>query len=305
MVRTVLLLIFTLVILPVFAFRFDQPLDALQTELLRHLLYIMLGTALLCFVVGELTRNTSQVDKLWSIMPVIYVWYIAAAGGWNERVVLMAVVVTVWGARLTYNFSRRGAYRLKFWEGHEDYRWEVLRQTPALQGRTAWMLFNLFFICLYQMSLILLFTLPALVVMHGADVPAGPFDYALAAVILGLVAMEATADQQQWNFQNEKHRRMQAGGPLPEPYSAGFIQSGLWGYMRHPNYTAEQSIWLVFYLFSVAATGRWLNWSIAGCMLLLILFKGSSDFSENISAGKYPEYKKYQKRVPRFIPFTK
>jgi steroid 5-alpha reductase family enzyme len=37
----------------------------------------------------------------------------------------------------------------------------------------------------------------------------------------------------------------------------------------------------------------------------VILFKGSSDFSEEISAEKYPEYKEYQKSVPRFIPFTK
>jgi steroid 5-alpha reductase family enzyme len=39
--------------------------------------------------------------------------------------------------------------------------------------------------------------------------------------------------------------------------------------------------------------------------LLIILFKGSSDFSEDISAGKYPEYSEYQRRVPRFIPFLK
>jgi steroid 5-alpha reductase family enzyme len=67
----------------------------------------------------------------------------------------------------------------------------------------------------------------------------------------------------------------------------------------------EQSIWVIFYLFSVVATGSWINWSMPGCLLLLILFKGSSDFSEEISAQKYPEYKAYQKRVPRFIPFTK
>jgi steroid 5-alpha reductase family enzyme len=40
-------------------------------------------------------------------------------------------------------------------------------------------------------------------------------------------------------------------------------------------------------------------------MLLLILFQGSSNFSEEISASKYPEYKDYQARVPRFIPGTK
>jgi steroid 5-alpha reductase family enzyme len=72
--------------------------------------------------------------------------------------------------------------------------------------------------------------------------------------------------------------------------------------MRHPNYFSEQSIWLVFYLFSVAASGRWLNWSVMGIILLLLLFQGSADFSEKISAEKYPAYKDYLKRVPRFLP---
>jgi steroid 5-alpha reductase family enzyme len=88
-------------------------------------------------------------------------------------------------------------------------------------------------------------------------------------------------------------------------YAHGFVRTGLWSLVRHPNYTMEQSIWVVFYLFSVIATGSWINWSMAGALLLLILFKGSSDFSEDISASKYPEYKDYQKKVPRFVPFLK
>jgi steroid 5-alpha reductase family enzyme len=72
--------------------------------------------------------------------------------------------------------------------------------------------------------------------------------------------------------------------------------------MRHPNYSAEQGIWIVFYFFSVAATGLWVNWSIAGALLLVLLFKGSSDFSEGVSAEKYPMYKKYQEQVGRFLP---
>ena len=72
--------------------------------------------------------------------------------------------------------------------------------------------------------------------------------------------------------------------------------------MRHPNYMAEQAIWVCVYFFSVIATGAWINWSLAGCLLLIILFQGSSDFSEAISAEKYPLYKEYQKKVGRFIP---
>jgi steroid 5-alpha reductase family enzyme len=85
----------------------------------------MLGVALTCFVVSELTNNCSQVDKLWSITPILYTWLFAFESDWSPRLVLMAVLATIWGVRLTYNFGRRGAYKLKFWEGHEDYRWDV------------------------------------------------------------------------------------------------------------------------------------------------------------------------------------
>jgi steroid 5-alpha reductase family enzyme len=119
---------------------------------------------------------------------------------------------------------------------------------------------------------------------------------------VGLLAMETIADQQQWNYQNEKHRRKAAGKPLTGIYALGFATTGLWKYMRHPNYAAEQAIWVCFYFFSVAATGRWFNWSVAGAVLLLLLFQGSSDFSEGISSKKYPAYAAYKKRVGRFLP---
>ena len=136
------------------------------------------------------------------------------------------------------------------------------------------------------------------------DTPLIWADYLLAALFVGAVVLEYVADQQQWEFQTEKYRRITNGEPLGE-YEHGFIRTGLWGIVRHPNYAMEQLVWVLFYLFSVVATEQWLNWSIAGCLLLIILFKGSSDFSEDISAQKYPDYKDYQKKVPRFIPFLK
>jgi steroid 5-alpha reductase family enzyme len=160
----------------------------------------------------------------------------------------------------------------------------------------------LFFISLYQQGLILLFTLPALLAMEGAGQAPGWLDYLVAGLILALIVVEYIADQQQYDFQTEKYRRIAAGEPLGE-YARGFVSTGLWARSRHPNYAAEQGIWLVFYFFSVAATGRPLNWSLAGCILLMLLFLGSSDFSEKISASKYPQYADYQKKVNRFLPF--
>lgn len=303
MLLTILLLIFTVIVVPVISFYMGTPLNAMQTEILWNSSYIVSGVIAYCFIVGELTRNNSQVDKLWSIIPIVYVWFMTNAGGMEPRMVLMSVLVTIWGIRLTYNFARRGAYQLKFWEGEEDYRWEELRKRPGFNNKFVWGLFNLFFISAYQNVLIFLFTLPILTTIgDGADPKLGMADWILAGLFLMAVIIEYIADQQQYDFQTEKYRRIANGEDLSE-YQHGFVRTGLWSIVRHPNYAMEQSIWIIFYCFSVVATGEWINWSIAGCLLLLILFKGSSDFSEELSASKYPEYKEYQRKTPRFVPF--
>jgi steroid 5-alpha reductase family enzyme len=305
MLITILLLLFTVVALPILSFYMGTPLNEIQIDALYSTAYIVVGVVAYCFVVGEITGNNSQVDKLWSIVPIVYTWNMTYLGGMHERMILMSVLVTVWGIRLTYNFARRGAYQWKFWAGEEDYRWEELRKRPGFNNRFVWMIFDLFFICAYQNTLIFLFTLPILTAL-GTDSPQGitTIDYVLAAFFLFFVVVEFIADQQQYDFQTEKHRRLKNNIPL-EQYEKGFVSSGLWSIVRHPNYASEQSIWIVFYLFSIISTGEWINWSIAGSILLIILFKGSSDFSEEISMKKYPDYKEFQRKVPRFIPFTK
>jgi steroid 5-alpha reductase family enzyme len=304
MLSTIILLIFTVIVVPFVSFYFGTPLNEVQEHVLYGVSMIVAGVIAYCFVVGELSKNNSQVDKLWSVVPIGYVWYMTIEGGMNERMVLMAILVTIWGSRLTFNFARRGAYTWRFWAGEEDYRWEILRKRPGFNKRFVWMIFNLLFISAYQNVLIFLFTLPILSSLAVDTSALGLVDYALAALFVAFVVIEFIADQQQYDFQTEKHRRLKAGLPL-EQYEKGFVSTGLWSIVRHPNYACEQAIWVVFYFFSVVATGEWLNWSVAGCVLLIILFKGSSDFSENISAGKYPEYPEYQRRVPRFIPFLK
>lgn len=302
MIKTIIVLILTLIIVPIVSFYFGDALTPLQVSILWNSIYIYLGVAFSCFILSEITGNCSQVDKIWSIVPLAYAWYIAYAGGMSDRLVLMAILVSIWGIRLTYNFSRRGAYTLKFWAGEEDYRWGVLREKPELKGKVRWFFFNLFFISLYQNGLILLFTLPILVAVTDTPAALGWIDYVAAGLFIFFVIIETVADQQQWNYQQEKHRKIKAGEKLEGIYAKGYTHTGLWKLMRHPNYMSEQAIWICFYLFSVAATGQWINWSIAGCLLLVILFQGSSDFSEAISLEKYESYKEYKKKTGRFIP---
>ncbi len=294
-----MLLIATLIVVPVLAFKFDPPLTPHQVALLKDIVLLMLGVGGVCFIVGEITGNVSQVDKLWSIVPFVYCWVLTAKAGFDPRMVLMSVCATIWGARLTYNFSRHGGYSWKFWTGAEDYRWNHVRAKPELQGPVRWRVFHLGFICLYQNALLLLMVLPILMAVDAPN-PPGLADGAIAALYVGLVVFETIADQQQWNYQTEK-KRQRAAGTLEGRYARGFIAEGLWSRSRHPNYFAEQSLWLVFFLFSVAATGRF-NWTVAGCLLLMLLFQGSANLKESICTAKYPDYPDYLKRTPRFLP---
>ena len=292
---------------PILYFTLGPKLDDVQLSTLKLLLLVCACSAAFCFIVGELSHNNSQIDKLWSLLPEVYVWIVAIKGGMHPRLVVMAILATLWGVRLTFNFARKGAYRLRFWEGEEDYRWAVLRGKKEFQPRWKWMLFNLFFISIYQNMLVLCTTLPALIAMRS-DAPFGWTDGIAAALMLGFLVLETVADEQQWAFQTKKKALLAEGKALcelPAPYNKGFNTIGLWSRSRHPNYLGEQGIWASFYLFSVGARIGVVNWSLIGALLLIVLFMGSSNFGEEISASKYPEYATYQKRVSRYIPWKK
>lgn len=153
----------------------------------------------------------------------------------------------------------------------EDYRWAVLRtKIPT------WLFqfFNLTFIgkfstttsCLQQPMkfrrtaitqniLLLLLGLPT----HRAltnPTPLTPTDYALSLVALTLLALEFTADNQQFAY----HAFKQASEPGAYDARAqwpgarlgwteadkkrGFVTRGLWAWSRHPNFWCEQSFWV-------------------------------------------------------------
>ena len=173
-----------------------------------------------------------QVDKLWSIVPAAYVWHFAlhdrlapGQGGapLSPRLVVMGALATAWAVRLTFNFARKGGYRMSA----EDYRW------PYIRERLHWfpfMLFNLSFISLYQSLLLLSLAAPAYVAWQNTGTPLNAVDAAAAALCAFFISYEAIADQQQWNFQvgeaagsssssGWQRRRQHQGMPAAAPAS--------------------------------------------------------------------------------------
>jgi len=261
-----------------------------------------------CALGSRLTGTWSFVDRCWSLAPPAYALLFAAqaaagAGGGGARVRLMAALAVLWGARLTANFARKGGYS---WDlvASEDYRWPVLRRWLARAPPAAALAFELLFVAAYQHVLLALIAVPPLFLAAASAAPLGGADAALAAAFLAALAAETWTDEVQWAFQRAKHAmtaraRAAAGGD----FARGFCTTGPFALSRHLNFFAEQSMWWVFWGFSVAAGAPAPNWAAAGALLLTLLFLGSTWMTELLTAEKYPAYRRYQLTTSRLMPW--
>ncbi|KAJ5103799.1 hypothetical protein N7532_004328 [Penicillium argentinense] len=275
---------------------------------------VALGSVLaaIFFLAAEINRNYSQVDRFWSILPAVYNVHFAAwarlAGIRTQTLDTIAVISVIWSARLTFNYWRKGGYQI----GSEDYRWQIVRS--KVNNVFMFTIFNFLFIAVAQSILLLLITCPSYVFVNiansqGAETFGLP-DLAFSRAAFFFIIIETFADQQQWNFQTAKQEYQKnariAGSNKdqysPEDLERGFVVSGLWSWSRHPNFAAEQAVWLTMYLWVCFRTETYFQWTGLGILGYMMIFQGSAPLTEGITASKYPEYVEYQARVGRFLP---
>ncbi len=246
-----------------------------------------------CWLLSIIFREYSWVDRIWSITPALYALHFAAHAGFADtRLNLMAGLTVLWGARLTYNYARKGGYA----PGGEDYRWVEVQKVV---GPIGFQILNATFIAPFQNALLLLIALPAYIAYQHAGTPLGALDVVAGGLFVLFFIGETVADEQQWKFQTDKYAKKDRG----EAVDAEFLTAGLFRYSRHPNFFCEQAMWWTFYLFSAAAAGVWLNWTLTGAVLLTLLFQSSTWLTEKITLRKYPAYADYQHTTSRLIPW--
>ncbi|KAI8089369.1 uncharacterized protein BX664DRAFT_332860 [Halteromyces radiatus] len=275
------------------------------------------------YFVSIVTNNYSQVDKSWSILPSIYAWHFfyndyLNRGTIHPRLLLGAILITLWGFRLTLNFARKGGYE---WKG-QDYRYPYIKSKI---GPIAMGLLNITVIAPFQDTLLLFMVSPLyltnLTYQPDTNASLTVLDLVATGLFTLFLGIEMIADEQQYVFQTEKYClfKHMKGKQLVGDYHRGFLTQGLFKYSRHPNFFAEMGIWWSIYLFSVSASTdvlktipeqvswldpwTWINWTIVGPLTLTLLFQGSTWLTERISSEKYPEYKIYQQKVNRFFPW--
>ena len=84
----------------------------------------------------------------------------------------------------------------------------------------------------------------------------------------------------------------------------GFIKSGLWSYVRHPNITGIILVLLGLQTLALGAVGS--EWSIIGFIILIwIINKRLIPNIEKRLLSKFPEYISYMDTMPKLITFKK
>lgn len=262
---------------------------------------LSLFTGVTCYTLSKITGNFSWVDRIWSIIPSIYILHFSIYRNYcenlpySDRQILMFILSSLWSIRLTYNFYRKGGFN----PGEVDYRWQKTKND--INNRFLWELMNIFFISFFENVLLYLLATPASLA-NKSEI--NKIDYFLALLYLIFWLIELIADKQQWNFQEKKKLLIKENRDLNRDFKRGFLTNGLFRYSRHPNFFAEISLWWIIYAFSVNASGIYFNFSIIGTIILTLIFQASTNLTEEISSGKYPEYKIYQKFTSKFIPLS-
>ena len=241
------------------------------------------GTVVI-FLFSLAFRNSSFYDPYWSVAPVVIAMYLIfgfEGAAPVERQVLLGVLITLYGARLTFNWARG-------WTGldHEDWRYVDLRaQTGAL-----FQVVNFLGIMLFPTVLVYLGCVPMIPALIDGAAPLNIFDAIGAVVLLSGVVIEGVADNQLRAFVAARKER------------GAIMDRGLWAWSRHPNYFGEISVWFGVMFFGVAS-GAFAPWMLAGVGSMLFLFVAISiPMMEKRQSERKPAYAEYKRRTSMLIP---
>ena len=89
MKKTILSLLSTALLVLVATLFLDSSMSERQLEILQVVGIVYLITAILSFLTSEISKNYSQLDKLWSIVPLVYIWIITGMSDWEPHTLLL------------------------------------------------------------------------------------------------------------------------------------------------------------------------------------------------------------------------
>jgi steroid 5-alpha reductase family enzyme len=226
-------------------------------------------------------KNVSIVDLFWGLGFIVTAFfYFLNTEGFYLRKLILSVLVTLWGLRLSGYLAWRNIGK------GEDFRYKEFRKN---YGKNYWWI-SFFQTFLLQGLLMWLISAPLLGAQYYNNNGIGILD--LAGIFLWITGFifETFGDLQLAKFKSK-------------PANKGkVLDTGLWKYTRHPNYFGDSAVWWG-YGFLCLAAGSYIP--VAGSLLmtaLIIKVSGVALLEKSLKSQK-PGYAEYVRKTSAFIPW--
>ncbi len=227
-------------------------------------------------------RDASIVDAFWGLGFVLVAWVYYALAPEGGRRLVVPLLVTLWGVRLSGYIA---------WRNHgrgEDYRYREMRERwgPSFPLASLFVVFGLQALILWVVSW------PLAAAQRG-PAPVWPSWPELAGAALFAIGFlfESIGDLQLAWFKSRPENRGQV------------MDRGLWRYTRHPNYFGDALVWWGLWLVALAVPGAW--WTVVGPLLMTFLLMKVSGVAllEQKLRETRPAYRDYVERTSAFFPW--
>jgi steroid 5-alpha reductase family enzyme len=244
---------------------------------------VVTGLMTLLWVLSLVLRDSSIVDPFWGTGFVVANWlyFALTPDGLPARKWLVAILVTVWGLRLSVHLLLRN------WGKGEDFRYRKWRE----EAGSPWWWRSFFKVFVLQGLLLWVISAPLL----AAQISPNPahltiLDFlALAVWVVGFF-FEAMGDLQLARFR-------------ANPANKGkVLDTGVWRFTRHPNYFGDATQWWAYYLFAAVAGGWWTVFSPILMTGMLLRVSGVTLLEKTLATTK-PGYREYVESTSAFIPW--
>lgn len=249
--------------------------DYLQVAFVVFVFYMIL------FIVGQIKKNNSIIDIFWGFTFVIAALYATIANSaYNTTSLLVLLLVSVWGLRLTRHIWKRNRGK------PEDFRYVNFRK----QWGKNWVMLKAF-LHVYMLQYLMMLLISCAYINIMLKNPQGISMYLLIGTFIWCVGFyfEAMSDLQLKNFKADKSNK------------GNILTSGLFKYSRHPNYFGEATMWWGIYIIGFSVSG-WIYIISPITITILVRFISGVPMLEKHYDGN-KAFEEYAKKTSIFIPW--
>ena len=244
-----------------------------------------LSVVTLTWIISIYLKDSSIVDIVWGLGFIVIAITNSLYFEINSiRQLLILIVVTIWGARLSGYLAIRNANK------PEDWRYQKFRQNA---GDIYW-LTSYFKVFLLQGAIMCFISLP-MVVIFGDNNPSSLtiIDYLGVSIFFIGLLTEGIADAQMYIF-----KKNHASSTTKE----AVLDTGLWKYSRHPNYLGEIVLWFGIGIIGFSSEYGYLS-LISPLLLTFIMIKISGvSMLESELINTKPKYHEYISNTSSLFP---